>query len=111
MQRLPRAWAVFAIAAALALPAWALDLDTAKHQGLVGERADGYIGAVSPNPSADVRSLVADVNARRKAAYTEIARKNGGAVETVAALAGQKLIDRAAAGDWIDAGSGWSQKR
>lgn len=40
----------------LALPAWALNLDEAKHQGLVGEQADGYLGIVTSAPSAEVRS-------------------------------------------------------
>jgi len=104
--------AAFALGFALAIPAAALDLDAAKRQGLVGERIDGYVGSVAPNPTAEVSSLVADVNARRKAAYAQIAAKNGSPVEAVAAIAGQKLVDRAAPGDWIDAGNGnWYQKR
>ena len=106
------ACAALALTLALALPAAALDLDAAKRQGLVGERADGYVGSVAPNPAAEVRDLVADVNARRKAAYAEIAAKNGSPVEAVAAIAGQKLVARAAPGDWIDSGNGnWYQKK
>ena len=104
--------AAVALVCALALPAAALDLDAAKRQGLVGERTDGYLGSVAPNPPAEVRNLVADVNARRKSTYTEIAAKNGSPVEAVAAIAGQKLVDRAASGEWIDAGNGnWYQKK
>jgi uncharacterized protein YdbL (DUF1318 family) len=103
--------ALFA-ALALALPAAALDLDTAKRQGLVGETMSGYLAAVASSPSPDVAALVAEVNAKRAAGYREIATRNGTAVEAVAALAGQKLIDRASPGDWIgDANGRWYQKK
>jgi len=99
-------------ALALAAPASALDLDAAKRQGLVGEMTSGYVGAVQSNPPADVAALVAEVNTRRAAGYREIATRNGTAVEAVAALAGQKLIDRAPPGAWIgDAGGRWYQKK
>lgn len=100
-----------ALALGLALPAAALDLDTAKRQGQVGEQTDGYVGAVRPDAPAEVRALVADVNARRRAAYEEVARKNGTPIEAVAALAGQKLIDRVPPGGWIGDGGHWYQKR
>ncbi len=100
------------IALASAGPAAALDLDSARAQGLIGEQSDGYVGAVSSSPSAEVRNLVSDVNAKRRAAYEDIARKNGTAVAAVAALAGQRLLERAPAGTWIGDGSGhWYQKK
>jgi uncharacterized protein YdbL (DUF1318 family) len=102
-----------ALALALATPlaAVALDLDSARAQGLVGEQTDGYVGAVKGQASDEVRQLVADVNAKRRASYQAIARENGTAVEAVAALAGQKLIDRAPPGSWIGDGGRWYQKR
>lgn len=97
---------------AAAPPALALELDDARAQGLVGEQSDGYIGAVSASPSPEVRQLVAEVNAKRRAAYEDIARKNGTAVAAVAALAGQRLLERAPPGAWIGDGSGrWYQKK
>jgi uncharacterized protein YdbL (DUF1318 family) len=100
------------LALAAAAPAHALDLDRARAQGLVGEQTDGYVGAVDPQPSAEVRELVATVNAKRRAAYEDIARKNGTAVAAVAALAGQRLLERAPPGAWIGDGSGhWYQKK
>jgi uncharacterized protein YdbL (DUF1318 family) len=98
-------------ALALALPASALDLDSAKRQGLIGEMTSGYIGAVRPNPPPEVAALVAEVNAKREAAYREIASRNGTAVETVAGLAAQKLIDRGSPGDWIGDNGKWYQKK
>lgn len=100
-----------ALVLGIALPAAAaLDLDSAKQQGVVGEKMDGYVGIVTKSPSPEVRELVESVNAKRRAAYQEIARKNGTAVEAVGALAGQKLIDRAPAGQWIGNGGHWYRK-
>ena len=100
------------LALASAAPASALDLDSARAQGLVGEQSDGYVGAVSSSPSAEVRQLVTEVNAKRRAAYEDIARKNGTAVAAVAALAGQRLLERAPPGAWIGDGTGhWYQKK
>ena len=105
------AWVV-ALALGLALPAAALELDSAKQQGLAGEQADGYVGIVVDDPPAELRELVAQVNAGRRSAYQELARRNGTALEAVAALAGQKLLDRAPAGEWIGDGSGrWYRKQ
>jgi len=111
-----RAWLVCACAVGLAvfgaaLPSAALDLDGARQQGLVGEQSDGYVGALSASPSADVKALVAEVNAKRRAAYAEIAKKNGTAPDAVAALSGQKLIERAPAGQWIGDKGRWTQKQ
>jgi uncharacterized protein len=100
------------LALAAAAPALALDLDSARSQGLVGERTDGYVAAVSSSPSAEVRQLVDEVNAKRRAAYEDIARKNGTAVEAVAALAGQRLLERAPPGAWVGDRTGhWYQKK
>jgi uncharacterized protein YdbL (DUF1318 family) len=114
MARRTLPWLAWLLVLAVAVPALAagLDLDSAKQQGLVGEQTDGYVGAVAPNPTPEVKALVAEVNAKRRAAYEGIARKNGTAPAAVAALAGQKLIDRAPSGAWIGDGSGhWYQKR
>lgn len=100
--------AVLALAPA---PATALDLDGARAQGLVGEQLDGYVGAVSASPPAEVKQLVESVNAKRREAYAEIARRNGTAIEAVAALAGQKLVDRLPPGAWVGANGHWYQKR
>lgn len=79
--------------------ALALDLDAAKGQGLVGEQPNGYLGVVKATPEAV--ELVADINARRREAYERIARENGITLDQVANLAGQKAIERSAAGIYI----------
>ncbi|HEY8121714.1 MAG TPA: YdbL family protein [Myxococcota bacterium] len=104
-----RFWIV-AIALALALPALALDLDEARAKGVIGERADGYVAAVKDSPSDEVKRVVEEVNAKRRAYYAEIAQRNGAPVEAVAALAGQKLLASLPAGQWLNDGSGWKKK-
>ena len=49
--------------------AWAIDIHSAKDQGLVGEANTGYLAAVGGSPSAEVKALIADVNRKRKAEF------------------------------------------
>jgi uncharacterized protein len=109
MKTMKHSWIV-ALALAVALPAFALDLDEARSKGAVGERSDGYVAAVKDSPSDEVKHLVDEVNAKRRAHYEEIAGRNGAPVEAVAALAGQKLIANAPAGQFVNDGSGWKKK-
>jgi len=91
------AWVFVAAPAAPASEA----LAAAKASGQVGERPDGYVGAVNANPPAEIQQLVADVNAKRKAQYAQIAAKNGTTLDAVAALAGAKLIERTPPGEYV----------
>ena len=92
-------------------PALALDLDAAKAQGWIGERRDGYIGLASGSAPAEAQALVDTVNAERRAAYQAVAAQNGVPREQVEALAGQKLIGRAAPGTFVmDAAGRWIRK-
>jgi len=92
-------------------PARALDLDSAKAAGLVGERLDGYVGAVAKDASQEVRALVERINRGRRDAYAEIARKHGVEVKAVAAESGVKLVQRAPSGQYVmDATGRWKQK-
>jgi uncharacterized protein YdbL (DUF1318 family) len=77
----------------------------------VGERVDGYVGAVDPSPSPEVRALVDEINAARRRTYAEIAEKNGVGIAAVAEQAAVKLIERAPAGTWIfDSTGQWKRK-
>ncbi len=71
-------------------PAWALDLQTARGQGLVGEMNDGYVTVLQASPAAV--SLAADVNAKRRAEYQKISQANGQPVEVVAKLAAGQIV-------------------
>jgi uncharacterized protein YdbL (DUF1318 family) len=102
---------VLGVALAATAPAVDMSLERAKDEGLVGERADGYVGIVVPQTNSLVQAMVGQVNQKRRAAYAEIAKKNGTSVESVALLAGEKLIERAAKGEWVtDAQGNWRQK-
>ncbi len=90
--------------------AFAADLDQAKRDGLVGERADGYLGLVDTSASPDVRALVADVNEKREAEYQRIAAANNLEITQVEALAGKKAIERTQPGGWILLNGGWQKK-
>jgi uncharacterized protein YdbL (DUF1318 family) len=93
------------------LMAWAVGLDAAKQQGLVGEQSNGYLGSVAGAPSAQVSTLIKDVNAKRRAKYQQIATKNSISMADVEALAGEKAIARTASGNYIKpAAGGWRRK-
>ena len=91
-----------------ALPALALDLGAAKSSGKVGETNTGYLGVVKP--SADAEALVAEINAKRKAHYQKIAKKNGITLQAVEARAGLKAIEKTPAGEYVNTGAGWQKK-
>nr|WP_315458158.1 YdbL family protein [uncultured Sphingorhabdus sp.] len=79
---------------------------SARQTGLVGEKADGYLGFVVP-PSAAVRALVEDINIKRKAAYSKEALANGATVEEMALRSGCRLIaERTVAGEKYQTPSG-----
>jgi uncharacterized protein YdbL (DUF1318 family) len=86
-------------------------LDDARARGLVGERADGYVGLVDANAPAAVKNLVEEVNQKRAHQYETIALRNGTNATAVAALAGAKLVERAPAGQFVmDASGSWKKK-
>lgn len=103
---------VKAVAAAavlsLASTAFALDLQQAKAQGLLGETASGYLEPVTAN--AEAAALAAEINAQRRAEYQRIATKNNIALSDVEALAGKKAIEKTPAGQFVKAGAGWQKK-
>lgn len=94
----------------LAFSSYALDIDTAKTQGLVGEQTNGYIGLVANNHS-EAAALVSSVNKLRKEKYMEIASKQKTALSNIETLAGSKLVERAVAdGQYYQTSSGsWAR--
>ncbi len=98
------------LAAGSAKAASADALVDAKRAGYLGERIDGYLGVVSADTPPDIRAMAEEINARRRAEYAAIAKRQGVPVEAVAQLAGQKLIERASPGEWVlGADGGWQQ--
>lgn len=95
------------------VPAVALAQDAlaaAKAAGQIGERPDGLVG-VPPGAPAAAEALAAEVNGQRLARYRDIAKANGTALDKVQAVAGQQLIDRTPAGQFVMTPAGqWQRK-
>ena len=97
------------IASSMAFSAWAISLDQAKQQGLVGEMPNGYLGVVVA--SSEVSSLVTMVNKKRKDIYLNLARKNKITMQQVTKLAGEKSISKTQSGHLIKNSAGqWVKK-
>ena len=92
-------------------PGWAIDLQSAKAQGLVGEQPNGYLGSVKGGASGEVAALINDINAARKKEYQAIAKRNNTGLDVVEALAGKKAIERTPSGQYVKLPSGqWTKK-
>lgn len=109
LSHLIRSFAVVAAVAALASPAFAIDLQSARSSGIVGEKNDGYVAVLKASSEAD--ALAAEVNARRKAEYTRISKENGQPVDVVAKVAAEAIINKLSAGSSYQATDGsWKKK-
>ncbi len=89
--------------------AFALTLQEAKSQGLVGEQPNGYLGAVV-NPNAETSVLISQINGQRRAEYQKISAQRNVPIEQVEALAGQQTIEMTASGMYIQVNGTWRQK-
>ena len=74
---------ILLLTAFINMPLQASPLDDARAAGYVTEIANGYVKAQG-NVSPRIKSLIVDVNKRRREAYSRIAKKNGISVEQVA---------------------------
>ncbi|MDH4087135.1 MAG: YdbL family protein [Nitrospira sp.] len=107
--RLTSAVCVTIIWAVVTSSAFALSLDEAKANGLVGEKANGYLGAVNP-ANAEAQVLIEEVNQKRRQAYEDIAKRNGTNVQAVQRLAGEKAIQNTKPGNFVEGPGGWMKK-
>lgn len=90
--------------------AYAMDLDAAKSQGLVGEKRDGYLGLVVSG-NAEAGALVEGINAKRREEYNRIAAQNGQPLNVVEKLAASKAFEMTSKGHYLmDAGGNWVKK-
>ncbi|EAW6373337.1 YdbL family protein [Salmonella sp. NW603] len=88
---------------------WALTLDEARTQGRVGETLNGYLVALKND--AETQKLVLDINHARCASYQQLADSNHLPVDEVAKMAGQKLVERARPGEYVQGINGkWMRK-
>ena len=92
-------------AAIATTPARPLLYETARRQGLVGERVDGYLGFVVA-PSPQLRRLVRDINIKRKALYIERAKASAVTAAEYAFVAGCLAIARTLPGEKYQAPDG-----
>lgn len=101
--------AVALLLALLAGPAHALTLDEARQQGRVGETLSGYLAARQQDEVT--LALVSRINEGRRLAYQRIAGQNRLTTSDVARIAGEKLVNRASAGEYVRGINGqWLQK-
>ena len=82
-----------------------------KADGWIGEQANGYLGLVRQDAPADVRNLVNDINAKRKAGYQKIAAQQGASLSDVEMVGGNTAIEKTLDGNYIrDANGAWVKK-
>jgi hypothetical protein len=82
-----------------------------KADGLIGEQANGYIGLVAQDVPANIRQLVNETNARRKAGYQKIAAKQGASLGDVERVGGNTAIEKTLPGNYVrDANGVWRKK-
>src|SRR5688572_8767705 len=91
--------------------AFAITLDEAKAQGLIGEKVDGYVAAVIANPSAEVQALIDSTNDGRRKVYEDLAQRNNITVDAVGIVSAEKLREKAGRGEYVQSTSGqWEKK-
>jgi uncharacterized protein YdbL (DUF1318 family) len=82
-----------------------------KADGLIGEQANGYLGLVTQNAPANIKKLVSETNAKRKAGYQQIAAKQGTSLTEVEKVGGNTAIEKTLKGNYIQDASGtWYKK-
>lgn len=82
-----------------------------KADGLIGEQANGYLGLVTQSAPADVKKLVDETNAKRKAGYQKIAAKQGASLSEVEKVGGVTAIEKTLRGNYIrDTNGTWRKK-
>jgi len=91
--------------------AWAIGLQEAKAQGLVGEAKTGYLAAVQTPASAEVKALVSSVNAKRKAQFERTAGKTNTTVPQVANRFYELAVQKTRPGHYYQDRNGrWKKK-
>ncbi|HCL6626274.1 TPA: YdbL family protein [Citrobacter amalonaticus] len=89
--------------------ALALTLNEARTEGRVGETYSGYLVALKQD--AQTQALVRDINKARSVSYQQLAQSHNLPVDEVAKMAGQKLVERAKPGEYVQGINGkWLRK-
>ena len=91
--------------------AWAIDINSAKSQGLVGEARTGYLAAVKTPASAEVKALISSVNSKRKAQFERTAKKTNTTVPQVANRFYELAVQKTRSGHFYQDRNGrWKKK-
>lgn len=90
------------VASATAANAASAIIEGAKSQCVVGEQSDGYLGVVDGAVAGeDVKREVRAINQQRKAAFADLAARNGVTIEDAAALTGKRLVEGSPSGQCV----------
>jgi uncharacterized protein YdbL (DUF1318 family) len=91
---------------------WALSLKDARKKGMVGELGDGYIALVSPeSANSDAKSLVAEINQKRKKSFQKVAKKNSSPLGVVQKTTYSQIFKKLKSGYYYKNKSGsWVRK-
>jgi uncharacterized protein YdbL (DUF1318 family) len=81
-------------------------LDTYRANGVIAERFDGYVEIRDSNAPSEARALVKDVNARRRALYSQRASESNVPVEEIGKVFATKIVDSAPPGTYFRRPSG-----
>ena len=82
-------------------------LDDMRASGQVGERADGFLEA----RDGGAQGFVNEINAKRRAAYEQIAGQQGISTDEVGRIAAEKISGRLPSGAWYQTSGGdWRQR-
>ncbi len=76
-------------------------LDAYRADGVIAERFDGYVEIRDSNAPSAARALVADVNAKRRALYTQRASESNVPVEEVGKVFANKIAETAPSGTYF----------
>ena len=87
----------------------AIDLQQARASGAIGEKTDGYVAVITNTP--EVNAFVAEVNAKRKQHYEQIAKETGQSAEVTAKIASQEIIAKLPVGStFMNPAGAWVKK-
>lgn len=87
-------------------------IEEAKSKCIVGEQSDGYLGIVDDAAASEaVKREVRSINQQRKAAFADLAARNGVTIEDAAALTGKRLVEGAPSGQCVQLPDGtWARQ-
>lgn len=106
---------LLSILLAFSASAWSMNLSTAmnqlgtaKSQGLVGEKTNGYLGVIkNQNNAQNIADLI---NQARKEQYIKLSGTHKVPLQEIEAMAGKKAIEKTPSGLYIQINGNWVKK-